>query len=289
MTNRRKILLETTIQIHRLANDLAIKDAINRELADADVYTTSFVLREILRTIVADLAYVYASVTKLGGDGNGYLALERLLRLLARGESRFSIRAARREQYVIAAIVEHFPYTKISLTELVAFLDYVCQKWLRDFHRIRLPNGWIFRIVGEFFLTGLDERPSELQDWIRSSGSMPGAPRFPSGAAAFLEARKANVVLACDAMNSCDAYRRDDRLLRILDRLRNASGEYEFVERLKATTRGNWCLGDLLIALEAPGDVEIYTEDRHFEVLCGALQRNLYRGPRIKDLRGSGS
>ena len=283
--SRRRILLETTIQMHRLADDLQIRRAINEELNDADVYCTSFVLRELLRTIIASLAFVYTCVKKLGADGDGYLALERLVRLLAQGEGQFSPRSARREQYVVAAILERFGSTRIALSELLCYLEYVSRKWLRDFYRVPLASGGRFEIVGEFFLTGLDEKAAEMSDWIRNSDRIPGPPRFPSGASRFLDQRQEAVGAVHEAMAKCEARRRDDRLVLILTRLRTNKGEYDFMRRLKVNTRGNWCLGDLLIALETPSNVAIYTEDRHFEIICGVLPRGIHPGPRIRDIR----
>ncbi|MCI0490435.1 MAG: hypothetical protein L0229_27900 [Blastocatellia bacterium] len=67
-------------------------------------------------------------------------------------------------------------------------------------------------------------------------------------------------------------------MLKVLDRMKNAAGDYDFANKLTPRTKGNWWLGDLLIALESPHYCAIYTTDGLFEALCDALGKRLYVG-----------
>ena len=79
-------------------------------------------------------------------------------------------------------------------------------------------------------------------------------------------------------MQAAKAREKDKSLLKILERLKDENGEYAFLDKLKPNTRGNWALGDLLVALETPPEVRIYANDRHFLVLCKALGKRRYLG-----------
>src|SRR5229473_5911559 len=134
-TSAGQVLLETTIQIHRIVDDPVVKETINSELADKSVYTTTFVLREFLRTIIADVAYVHSMLKDLPVR-DGRVALGALSRLLAQGKNNYSPRAARREQYVIGAIVDYFSETIVPLEKLRCLLEMTVREWINDFFEV---------------------------------------------------------------------------------------------------------------------------------------------------------
>lgn len=72
------------------------------------------------------------------------------------------------------------------------------------------------------------------------------------------------------AMESVDKEKVDTRTLVALRQVnidvRKALGE-----------RVCWAIGDVIIALEAPKDALIYTADRHFEVICRAIGKQLFK------------
>ncbi|MBM3239346.1 hypothetical protein FJZ31_23885 [Candidatus Poribacteria bacterium] len=37
-----------------------------------------------------------------------------------------------------------------------------------------------------------------------------------------------------------------------------------------------WAIGDVIIALEAPADALIFSDDPHFEVICGGLKKQRF-------------
>jgi hypothetical protein len=103
-----ELLLETTIQLYRVAGVTEVKREINRELHGKQVCTTSFVFRESLRTIINDVAYVHRIAEQIPEGQDGRVALGRLVNVLASGPGNFSPRSRQRGQYVVAEILDSF-------------------------------------------------------------------------------------------------------------------------------------------------------------------------------------
>lgn len=268
------VLLEATIQIHRVAGSQKDKEAINEELKGKLLRTTSFVYRKFVRTIIADIEYVYTSALNLPRDQDGRVALSNLSRLLASGKGRFGSRQARREALVIAAILDEFDETHVPPQRLIRFLEATAQEWVRDFFEVRFLDGTTAEIR---CVLELPDWAGELDD-LKKCNPFPPPPRFPECAARFLEERSDKVRLCEDAMRQPKFRRKAAPILKVLDRMKNAAGEYDFANKLTPRTKGNWWLGDLLIALESPPICAIYTTDGLFEALCGALGKRLYVG-----------
>ena len=273
-----KILLETTVQLHRVTDDPGTKARINETLRGKHVYTSSYVLREFLRTVIKDIAYVHKAVQAIDKDADGRVALGNLDRYLASGRGNFSVRAGRRERYVTAAILDKYSNTRIPRLQLLRFLEETAQQWIEDFYEVLCDKDYEWRIDGEYFLTNLDDPTDEMQCWICNNGPIPGPPPFPSGAAKFLQRKRSEAKIAENSVRAAIVKEKDCNLLKILDSLKNDRGEYDFIGKLKVNTRGNWSLGDLLIALETPSDAHIYSDDRHFNVLCKSLGKQRYPG-----------
>jgi hypothetical protein len=253
-----------------------IRAAIDKELTDKEVYTTSFVLREFLRTVIADVAYVHSALRQVSGqDEDGRIGLERLVRILAQGHVSFSARAARREQYVIAAILESFGAARLCTAEVLLFLEMMAHQWIDDFFRVPSRQG---RIEGRYFLRGLDESPDELGRLVQGT-PIPSEIPFPARVPEFLQARKDTVGRLEQALITAPADVKDRRLIAVLQSFKNVHGEYDFQSKFDRSRTSNWRLGNLLIALEAPRESSIYTTDPHFNVLCAALDKPRYIGP----------
>ena len=278
MKLKKKVLLEKTIQLHRVANDPEVKERINHELRDTDNYTHSFAFREFLRTLIKDLAYLHRIVDTMGEDIDGRVVLRALGDLLARGRGNYSSTSAKRTRYVTEAILAEFPDSPIPRLKLLRFLEMTAQQWIEDFFEVPRSDGGTTRLKGERLLTGLDDSPDELDGWVQNHRPIPLPPPFPVGAAEFLHQHRDQVRSVEETIRETSMPGRDDNLLKVLDELKNEDNEYDFLGKLKQDTRGNWTLGDLLIALETPADVEIYTTDRHYNVLCPALGKRLYDG-----------
>jgi hypothetical protein len=277
-TSKRRIeqavLLETTIQIKRVAGFPKHKEAINEDLKGKLLRTTAFIYREFLRTVIADIEYVYTSSLGLSPDQNGRVALSNLSRLLASGKGRFGSRQARREQLVIAAILDEFEETHVPPRRLIRFLEATAQEWVRDFFEVQFLDGTTAEIR---CLLELLDWAGELDD-LKKCNPFPPPPRFAECVARFLEERSDKVRLCEDAMRQPKFRRKAAPLLKVLDRMKNDEGDYDFANKLTPRTKGNWWLGDLLIALESPPICAIYTTDGLFEALCDALGKRLYVG-----------
>lgn len=279
------VLLETTIQIHRIVDEPEIKKKINEELANKIVYTTTFVVREFLRTIIGDIRFVWSKVNsaKEVGVTDGRLALSRLSQILAQGIGNFSPRAAQRQYYVVAAIQESFSFDA-EIGELISFLEMTSDQWLEEFFEVPISDN--ITDIRETCLCSLDEPPDEIRRWIDEHRPIPGPPPFPKLAASFLQLRRGEVKEIEESFQRQKHKYKDARLLDVLVSVKTKAGEYDFENKLRAQ-RG-WALGDLLIALETPSRTEIYTTDRHYDVICGAIGRRRYPGylPRQSPVRG---
>jgi len=271
---RTKILIETTIQVHRLVDETSVRQRLDRVLADHDVITTSFVLREFLRTIIRDIYFVYDAAQGLP-ELDCMVALENLSRILVRHPLGYSSRAAKRILYVIAMIQENFAQLHVPRRKLLRFLELTASQLIVKFFEIPLPNG--SHIDLKPVLTDVDDDPDEMQNWIDSHQPLPHSPPFPAGAARFLHDRQAAVHTVEVHLHSAAARERDGRLMTMLERMRNMDGQYDFLVKLTPTTRGNWALGDLLIALETPKEAAIYTTDKHYGILCRALGKSRHK------------
>lgn len=276
MSKTNELLLETTIQIFRVVETIETKANLNRELHGKQVFTSSFVYREFLRTIITDVIYVWNAVKETTPDTDGQVGLGVISRFLAQGKGNFSARSAKRMHYVMAAVQESFKQTQIPQQRLIRRLERIGQQWERDFFEALSPiDGQAIPI---HCLCNLDD-PSEIER-LRQGRPFPEMPLFPTGAATFLEKHKELVQKAEEAMHVAGARHKDSSLLDVLKRLKKTDGEYDFLQRLKINTRGNWCLGDLLISLETPPPPTgaVYTIDRHYEILCPAIGKLRYQG-----------
>jgi len=232
------------------------------------------VFREFLRTIIKDLNFLH---------DRSFMSVRQMMSvwgsqscsLVSRREKRFiSPRSAMRLLSIVGVLLESFKTTTVCRKQLQTRLERMCETWLDAFFQIRQLDGSPAPVE---CLTGLEESSAEWEA-LRRGDPFPEMPAFPGGAAKFLDERRDGVRAAEQAMTQAAAHQRDESLLKILGRLKRKDAEYDFIEKLRPTTRGNWHLGDLLIALETPEGVSVYSRDKHFGVLCPALNKPQYRG-----------
>lgn len=274
-----RVLLDTTVQLWRIAYGPEESQRFHAELADKEeVLTTSFVFRELLNTLVADLEYVYLQASEiLHPDDDGRIGLDRLSRFLATGKGNYSTRSARRLHLVIASLLESFAETRVPKGKILTRLERTAARWIRDFFRHPGPDGEERPVT---CLTALDDDPGELER-LRQGRPFPERPTFPKAAAGFLEDNRPRVEnVEAEMRKATKARGRDDKLLQALGWLKGKSGEFEFSDKLRRYKLWNWRLGDLLIALETSDGVAIYSTDRAFRILCPAVARHRYRGHR---------
>lgn len=272
------LLLETTIQLFRVYGREEIKEKINDELIGKNLFSTSFVFREFLRTVINDLWFVYSKVKyELHADSDGKVSLAKLSSFLGEGQGNFSDRSARRLHHIIALILGSFEHTTVPQARLLARLERITEDFLQDFFEFISPDGQFITIE---CTCSLEEHPANLA-LLRKGTPFPEMPSFPKGAAQFLEKNKELVQKAEEAMRSSSAKNRDEKLLQFLSRLKNKkTNKFDFLNLLRIDMRGNWCLGDILITLDTPPSPNgaVYTIDRHYDILCPALGKVRYDG-----------
>ncbi len=273
------ILLDTTVQLWRITYGQEEAEKFNHELLDKSaVYSTSFVFREFLNTIIADLEYVHRLAgSSLQPASDGLVGLDQLARFLATGKGNYSTRSVQRLHLVIGMLLESFDRTRVEKSKLLVRLERTAKRFIRDFFRYPGRNGEQRDLI---CLIGIDDEPETLER-MRQGRPFPPRPLFPKAAAQFLERNKAQIGHVEDAMRATTkAGGRDDKLLRVLGWLKSGTGGFDFLNRLKDYKLWNWALGDLLIALESPEGVAIYSTDRAFGVLTSALEKPHYSGYR---------
>ena len=270
----KQVLLDTTVQFQRIAGSRANREAVAQELAGAKVWTTSFVFREFLRTIIKDLHMLHDRSFTVGSPDNVRVTFAELLASLASGKGYLSPRSAMRLLSIVGVLLESFKATSVRRKQLQTRLERMCETWLDGFFQIHQTDGSSTLVE---CLIGLENSRAEWEA-MRRGDPFPEMPTFPSGAATFLNNRRDRVHAAEQAMTRAAAHQRDESLLRILGRLKREDGEYDFIGKLRPTTRGNWHLGNLLIALETPEGISVYSRSKQFGVLCPALNKPQYRG-----------
>jgi hypothetical protein len=120
-----------------------------------------------------------------------------------------------------------------------------------------------------------------MRRWVEDNLPIPPPPPFPefSEIVDFLNRFQLEVRLAERAVLAAKPpLKRDKSLLKALGWLKDKqTRDYDFSAKLLVPKNWHWWLGDLLITLEASKDMEVYTTDRHFLVLCPALGRQCQR------------
>lgn len=275
-----RVLLDTTIQLWRIAYGPKEAGRIHRELVGArEVLTTSFVFREFLNTIIADIEFVHAQASSFLQPGeDGYVGMDQLARFLATGQGNYSSRSIQRLHLVIGKLLESFARTRVPKGKLLVRLERTASRWIRDFFRYLDENGSEQTIT---CLTGLDDETDSVSQLINGR-VFPPRPSFPQATARFLEGAKSQVQrVEVEMRASTKARGRDDKLLKALGWLKDEAGRFDFANKLQTYKLWNWALGDLLIALETPEGVAIYSTDRAFRILSLALEKPRHSGYRV--------
>ncbi len=269
------VLLDTTVQLWRIVYGPDETEHFARELVDkTEVYTTSLVFREFVRTIIGDVEYLHLQTSEcLKPDADGRIGLGRLCLFLGAARN-YSSRSVKRLHLVIGKLLDGFSATKVPRSKILVRLERTANRWMRDFFRYLDSSGEHRQLT---CLTALDD--TGYLEQMRRARPFPPRPVFPSKAASFLDERREQVERAEAAMGKATcAEGRDKKLLNFLDRLKGKDGGFDFLGRLPMYKEHCWRLGDLLIVLESPEGAAIYSTDRAFAVLTRALDKRLYRG-----------
>ena len=255
-----KILLDNTIQIERIivpSRRAIIQPKLINE--NVQVISSTYLLMEYRRTIVADFIAVH-NLVKL------YEKLGTAVAHLSSGRAGFSTRAMGRRQKILGMAMVDCEDANESLT-----------------------RTGILRILELYLEGGLERRFMEnISTLTNTTGcdlaKYPLIQKQDGYYQLTTSCNKKHVVCQLPAFLEKNAH--DLQLAKQFIKQHSTEEYRGFLEKLSRVTtdfsqskgqRTCWKLGDIIIALEAPKDALIYTTDKHFETICTALGRRLYR------------
>ena len=258
-----KIFVETTIHIERLFGDATRQAQIERNLKDAVFSTSSYVYMEFRRTMLQAMSYVLSVVLKMRQEGQKNIDLVSLLRCLSAGTAiRFSLRIFQRVMLVYGYLLDHFSTFIVPAAMLIDYLEY---------NRDSIIPARFFESIDEYInQTNCDlVHPSQpIGDYLHRRLSC-NARRARCALVSFLQKHQAELQTLEQAFAAAPPDQVNPRTLAALKKI-NADIN-------KALGQRNcWHLGDVIMALEAPDDAKIYTTDRHFDLICSVLGKQLF-------------
>ena len=254
----REIFLETSIQIERIWGALKRREQIRDVLAGAHVFTSSYVFMEFRRTVLQAVAYVLTIVRQMQRDGENVIDLSELMRKVAVGRGiRFSVRTIQRVILVLSYILSSFPTPFVESDVLIDYLE-LQLAW-------RLKELFFEGVSGYIIHTdcGLVRPEVPVGDYVQSRLSC-NAKTATCALVSFLSQHQEKLRALEDALAAAPPDEINPRTLAALKRV-NADVTKAFGEKTC------WSLGDVIIALETPDDTQIYTTDRHFDLICSVL------------------
>ncbi|MFQ6044531.1 MAG: hypothetical protein ACE5PV_27070 [Candidatus Poribacteria bacterium] len=259
----RKIFLETSIQIERIFASIKRLKQIRDVLADATVFTSSYVFMEFRRAVLQAVAHVLTLVRQMQSDGANVIDLSELMRKVAMGRSiRFSVRTIQRVILVLSYILSAFPTPFVESDTLIDYLELQLNWRLK---------GLFFEGVSEYITyTDCDlVRPDvPVGDYVQSRLSC-NAKTSTCALVEFLSQHQEKLHALEGALAAAPPNEINPRTLTALKRI-NANVTKGLGERTC------WSLGDVIIALETPDDAHIYTTDRHFDLICSVLGKQRF-------------
>lgn len=261
------LFLDTTIQIERIVSPAQRRVQLQATLANHRLLTSTYVLGEFLRTLVKDAVQLHHRleqathfdevITQLGQHPNKREA-GRMMLILGT-----LLRAERASQSITFA-----PEMRVQLQE-------------------RLARYIKFALVDLFFL-GIDEMLDSTQCGLARERPTVTPAANGNGSFFHLRTQCTRHVRECDLAEQMTIWRPElaalaDGLTRESDPVLVRMGQLaQQISEDPVIARGRnctWYLGDLVIALELPADVPLYTTNvRHFAPILAILGKKLYVG-----------
>jgi hypothetical protein len=252
------LFLDTTIQHERALAGLLRRRELAVQLQGTRLWTSSYVWMEFRRTVLQTTAYLQQVVREMTEAGASEIAFGELSRRLTQDPRlRFRPRARERAWEVYAGLVDAFAETYVPAGQLMDALGQMLE-W-------RFPRRFFAGI--DHYLTTTDcdlARPEVLVgDQIHTRLSC-HARRAHCALVSHLERHRKELQALAEAMRGAAEEDYDPATQRALQNIledpRRALGE-----------RTCWPLGDIIIALEIPPQVALFTTDHHFDLLCRVL------------------
>ena len=268
MNNRGQIFLETSIQVERLIH-LERKPAIMYNLLGKQLHTSCYVFAEFRRTFLVDFRFLY-SVVKDQWDGSGEreMRLSDLLDALSRVRAVRSERRFRRFFWIVSDLLRCFGDDPVPVSDVLEWLDEQSDAFTEEFFLVDSSgfNGKVETL--EYHCSSNCDLARDDRDLSRMRCRREEA-RCPLPQ--FLLAHKEHLRAILSAFENAPSNKRDNRAMGVLQQLL-ASNDFEKVKG----QHNCWRLGDIIVALEAPENVPIYTLDDHFDAICKALGKERY-------------
>jgi hypothetical protein len=276
----RKVFLETTIQLERFLENPERRATIRANLIDKELCTSSYVRMEFQRTLLKDLFYVRSVVASdCKSDDDSKVFLSELMRNLAHFGPEHSGRSVVRSLLVVACVLECLeklpPIRPVTKAWLLDYLDLQIDAHREDFLEIDLiQEGGGICVAAESNSTHCVLVDFPLGDrrscHCRQEEAHCRLHAFLARNADTLERVRQAFEQAATGAHSASGRKTAEALGRVFDR--------QPVDWNTAKGQQNcWPVGDTIIALEAPEDAEIYTTDRHYDVICPVVGRLLYQ------------
>lgn len=249
-----RIFLETTIQVRRLLYEPKIRQSINAVIQEHEILTSTYVWMEVQRTIGQD----YQHLIDLLHDQTPY-TLSDLFYRLGENSNHLSSRRFGRIMTILGQLVTEFPDPDFDPFELAEYL----------FRRRR----WL---IHDAFFHGVDHVLDTTQcDLVKPDYTVPQGGRMSCRRET---AQCALPDLLAQYHAQCQQLQTDSTNLAALDTTtQQALSRIVDDVTLAKGERTCWPLGDLILVLECPPDVLLWTTNmRHFEPLCRVFGRELY-------------
>lgn len=262
-----KVTLDTNVQLSRVAGGAERRRYCNSQLHGKQVYTTSIVLREFIRTLVCDLEYLHSSIGKLSASH----PIDALFAVLSRKQEGTSERSQHRLRLYLEMTLDGVEpgVSKKRRTQLR--LERMFVTWIEDFFEVVSDDNKRNRVE---CMTGT-EQSADVIDELTSGRPFPVHPGFPNRVGAYLDEHVVEVKKARKAMKHAEAKVRDEELLSFLSSC-EIDGNLRFHDRIRMDRPDHWVLGDLLLAIESLVAAPIWSDDNHFDVLCPALNKDRF-------------
>lgn len=261
------IFLDTTIQIDRVGGSMKRQVELEKKLANYRLITSAYVLGEYLRTIVKDAIYLYGLV-----DECTYL--DEVITYLGRHPNK---RESSRMMMILGGLLRSSRIIPPSF-----------QLQTRSDFQDRLSRYIEIGLLKHFML-GISEIVDSTQCGL--AHERPQLVSLPNADLLSYQLRSQCIrrVRECDLAERMATWRPElkaladglahesDPVLVRIGQLARQIIEDPVVARGRNCT---WYLGDLVIALELPSDVPLYTTNvRHFAPILAILGKRLHEGP----------
>lgn len=262
------LFLDTTIQIDRVAASAQRQGQLAQELANYQLITSTYVLGEYLRTLVKDAIYLYGLVDQ-------YAYLDEVITYLGRHPNK---RESSRMMIILGGLL------RSSRTITTTFpLE------TRSDFQDRLSRYIEIGLLKHFML-GIRELLDSTQCGL--ARERPQVIPLRNGELLSYQLRSQCVrqVRECDLAEQMQSWRPElaaladglaDQRDPVLLRMRQLARQIIENPVLARGRNCTWHLGDLVIALELPADVPLYTTNvRHFAPILAILGKKLHEGTR---------